>query len=44
MRMCGVAVVPHFCLPVVQALLDHVILLRLSVDAANLLSGGWAGA
>lgn len=40
---CG-SRIPHFCLPVVQPLLDHVILLRLSVDAADLLRGRWAGA
>lgn len=37
-------VLPHFSLPVVQALLDHVVLLSLLVDAADLLGGGGAGA
>ena len=35
---------PHFSLPVIQTVFDHVILLGLSVDAAYLLSGGRAGA
>ena len=39
MRMCGAALLPHFSLPVVQALLHHIILLSLPVDAADLLSG-----
>lgn len=44
MHMWAAAALPHFGLPVVQALLDHVILLGLFVDAANLLGCGGAGA